>query len=103
MQIKIKKGDTVKVKVGKDKNKTGKVIRVVPEKRKIVIEGINMFKHHTRKRRQGEKGAIITKAMPLPLSRVMVICSKCGKPARVGQRYEGKTKFRICKKCGQEI
>jgi large subunit ribosomal protein L24 len=103
MLTKIKKGDTVKIRVGKDRSKTGKVIRVLPNEEKIVVEGINTFKKHSRPRRTGEKGGIVSKPMPFPAARAMVVCSKCGKSTRVGFQIKGDNKFRICKKCGQEL
>jgi large subunit ribosomal protein L24 len=100
---KIKKNDMVIMRVGKDKGKTGKVIRVLPKAEKIVVEGINIFKKHARARRTGEKGSIISKPMPFPAVRAVVVCPKCGKPTRVSFRIEGENKFRVCKKCNQEL
>lgn len=96
---KIKKGDTVKIITGKDRNKTGKVIKVFPKENKITIEGVNIYKKHVRPKRQGEKGEIINITRPLHISNVSLICSHCSKNARIGFIMENKKKIRICKRC----
>lgn len=99
---KIKKGDSVKVMLGKDGGKTGPVERVYLKKGKILVAGVNMFKRHVRK--QGDlEGGIIEIAKPLNISNVMLICPSCKKPTRVGFKVAGKEKTRICKKCKKEI
>lgn len=103
MQSKVKKGDTVYMRAGKDRGKTGKVLHVSREDRKILVEGINLFKHHTRRKREGEKGSIVTKPTSFPSSRAMVVCGKCGKPTRVGYKLTEAGKSRVCKKCHQEF
>ena len=99
--MKIKKGDTVLIISGKDKGKKGKVIEALPKEEKIVVEGLNMRKKHTKAKRQGEKGQIVSLPAPLSVSNAMIICVKCGKPVRVGYKIEGEKKYRICKKCEQ--
>lgn len=101
--MKIKKDDTVLVISGKDRGKKGKVIKVLPSEGRVVVEGVNLKKKHTRAKRQGEKGQIVEIAAPLNVSNVKLICSKCKTPTRVGYKVVGKNKFRTCKKCGQEI
>lgn len=101
--MKIKKNDTVLVTVGKDKGKKSKVTKVLPQVEKIVVEGVNIAKKHTRPRKQGEKGQRVEVAMPLHISKVKLVCPKCEKPTRVGYKVTEKDKFRICKKCKQEI
>lgn len=101
--MKIKKEDKVLVISGKDRGRKGKVIRVLPKEKKIVVEGMNMVKKHVRPKKKGEKGQIVEMPAPLDLSNVKLICPKCGKPTRVGFRKEGQKKHRICKKCRQEI
>ena len=102
--MKIKKGDTVQILAGKDRTRRGKVIRVLPDAGKIVIEGLNLRKKHTRPRRQGEKGRIIDFPAPLPVSRVGLLCPHCQKVIRVGYRLlpDGK-KERHCRKCQASI
>lgn len=101
--MKVKKGDTVLVRSGKDKNKQGKIIRVDQSGGNVVVEGLNIRIKHRRPRRQGEKGSRVEVASPLPASRVMVVCPKCGKPARIGYMIQGDTKVRVCKKCKAEL
>ncbi len=101
--MKIKKGDTIKIIVGKDKGKTGKVLKVLPKKNKVLIDGLNLYKKHVRPKRQGEKGEIVSVPRPLDISSVILICSACGKGVKVGYRLDGETKIRVCKKCGAAI
>lgn len=102
-RVKVKKNDTVLIISGKDRGKKGKVINVFPKESRIVVEGINLRKKHTQRRREGEKGQIVEIAAPLNISNVKLICPKCKKPTRVGYKVVEKNKFRVCKKCGQEI
>ena len=90
---------------GKDRGKTGKVssILVKAEEKKVVVEGLNRVKRHQRPRKQGQKGQIIEVERAVSASAVQLICSSCGKPTRVAHKMEGKTKTRICKKCGAAI
>jgi len=101
--MKIRTGDTVLIISGKDRKKTGKVSEVFPKNNKIIVEGLNIVKKHTRPRREGEKGQVVQVSRPLDVSNVKLICSKCKKPARIGMRIIKDKKYRICKKCGQEI
>jgi large subunit ribosomal protein L24 len=101
--MKIKKGDRVLIISGKDRGRKGKVLKVFPKERKILVEGINLVKKHQRPRRSGEKGQIIQLPKPIDVSNAKLICSKCGKATRVGHKIVEGKKFRICKKCGQEI
>ncbi len=97
--MKIKKGDKVLITRGKDRNKTGTVIKALPKKKKVVVEGLNLAKKHMRPRRSGEKGQIIQVPMPLDISKVKLICPKCNKPTRVGYKFIEGRKYRQCKKC----
>ena len=101
--MKIKKGDTVLVISGKDRSKTGKVLNVFPEKNQIAVEGVNLRKKNAKPKRSGEKGQVIEILAPLNVSNVQLICGKCGKAARIGYKVSGDKKFRVCKKCNQEI
>lgn len=103
MSMKIKKGDNVRMLGGKDRGKTGVVVRVIPDDNAVVVEGLNLIKRHTRARRQGQKGQIISKERAVSASSVALVCKACGKPTRVGHRVlENGSKVRICKKCGAE-
>ena len=101
--MKIKKGDEVKLVSGKDKNKTGKVVRVFPKEASLLVEGLNMFKKHSRPREAGKKGEIILIPKPLKSSAVRLVCPSCRKITRVGYKLETGIKVRICKKCGKTL
>ena len=101
--MKIRKNDQVLIISGKDKGKKGKIVAVLRKRNKIVVEGINIVKKHMKPKNEGQKGQIIDMPSPLDVSKVKLICPKCGQPTRVGYKIEGERKYRICKKCGQEI
>ncbi len=102
--MKIRKGDRVLVLAGKDRGREGVVSLAIPERNKVVIDGINIAKRHTKPRSAEEAGGIIDKAMPLDVSNVAVISPADGKPTRVGYKVDadGK-KIRVCRRSGQEI
>lgn len=99
----IKKGDKVVVLSGKDKGKEGVVLEAMPETRKVIVEKVNVVKRHTKPRRQGEEGGIISKEAPIYACKVMRVCPKCGKPTRPASKVSGGKRVRVCKKCGAEI
>lgn len=101
--MKIKKGDNVKIIKGKDNGKNGKVLRVFPQDNKILVEGLNMFKKHSRPKKQGEKGEVIQITRPLAVSNAMIICNACSKTTRVGYKITNGAKERFCKKCNLTI
>jgi len=101
--MKFKKGDSVLIIAGKDKGKKGKILTSFPERSKVTIEGINLRKKHLRQKKQGEKGQIVQLPGPIDVSNIKLLCSKCGKASRIGFKVVEKKKYRICKKCGQEI
>lgn len=104
MAQKIRKNDTVLVIAGKDRNKKGKVTRVLPREGKVTVAGVNMIKRHMRPRGQVRQAGIIESEAPIPLSRVMLLCGKCNRPARIGFRFlEDGKKVRICHSCGEVI
>jgi len=99
----IKKDDTVQVITGKDKGKQGKVLKVVPDKGRVVVERVNFIKRHTRAS-QTAKGGILEKEAPLDISNVRVVCPACNKPTRVGRRrIEDDKMVRFCKNCGDLV
>jgi large subunit ribosomal protein L24 len=101
--MKIKKGDTVEVLTGKDRGKTGVVMRAMPEQRKVIVEGVNIAKKHQKPTSATMQGGIIDKDLPIPVANGALVCSKDG-PTRVGYRFESDgTKVRICRKCGKDI
>lgn len=104
--MKIKKNDTVKVLTGKDKGKSGKVVRAYPESQKVVVEGLNLIVKHVRASKSGERGQRIYMPAPLRLSKVQLVCQSCGKATRIGSReVEGARhkRERICKKCATAL
>lgn len=101
--MRIRKNDTIKIITGKDKGKTGKVLKVLLKKNKILIEGLNLYKKHVRPKRQGEKGEIVLVPRPIDASNIMLVCSSCNRAVRVGYRFEGEIKVRYCKKCKAKI
>lgn len=101
--MKIKKNDQVLIIAGKDKGKKGKVLEVFPMASRVVVENINLAKKHRRARRQNEKGQVVEVPRSLHVSNVKLICSKCGQAVRLGARLTNDGKYRICKKCQQEV
>ena len=103
--MKVRKNDTVSVIAGKDKGKTGKVLRSIPDSNKVVVDGVNVQKKHRKARSAQESSAIVNQAGPIDASNVMVVCPSCGKPTRVGFAFEGEKKVRVCKHadCGKPL
>lgn len=101
--MKIKKGDSVKVLVGKDKGKTGKVEKIYLADNKVLILGVNEYKRHVKSRAQNEKSEIKTITKPLNAANVAVVCGSCKKTTRVGILIEKGKKIRICRKCKKAI
>jgi len=100
--LKFKIGDTVKITAGKDHGREGKIDLVMPKEEKVVIAGVNMYKKHVKG--QGDnKGGVYDLPRPLGLGKIALLCPKCKKLTRVGFKFVGKDKVRICKKCGKEI
>lgn len=99
--VKIKKNDMVLVITGKDKGKKGKVLRVFPNIDKVIVEKVNFIMRHTRANpSKSQKGGILQKEAPIHTSNLMLICSECGQPARVGKRrLEDGKRVRVCHRC----
>lgn len=97
--MKIKKGDKVQIIKGKDRGKSGKIVKALPAKSMVVIEGLNLRKKTIKPKRGGEKGRIVSIAWPMRRENVMIICEACGKPTRIGYRLQDGKKTRYCKKC----
>lgn len=103
-KVHVKKGDTVYVLTGKDRGKKGKVLNVLPSKRMVVVEGINMVKKHMKPRNQMQQGGIINQESPIYSDKVMLVCDKCGEPTKTGKKFlDNGTKARVCKKCGEVL
>lgn len=101
--MKLRKGDNVKVVLGKDKGKIGKIEKVYPKDLKILVEGVNQYKRHIKGRAQGQKSEIITLTKPLPVASVSLVCPKCNKVSRVGFEIGKTGKVRICSNCKKTI
>ncbi len=102
--MKIRKNDTVLVIAGKDKGKKGKVRFAYPKDDRIIVEGINFIKKHSRARGQVRQAGIIELEAPITVANVMLLCNKCNKPTKVGFRFlEDGRKVRICRVCQEVI
>lgn len=101
--MKIKLDDTVQVMMGKDKGKTGKVLKVLPRKRMVLVEGLNQFKKHIKGQVQGQKSEIVTITKPMHASKVALVDPKKKKPTRVGYKIEKGEKVRFAKKSQSNI
>jgi large subunit ribosomal protein L24 len=99
----IRAGDRVKVIAGKDKGKEGKVLRVRPESRRVIVERVNMMKKHQRPTNKRPQGGIIEIEAPIHVSNVMLVCPSCSQPTRTGRVREDGARIRTCKKCGNPI
>jgi large subunit ribosomal protein L24 len=106
----IKKDDNVRVMTGKDRGKEGRVVRVQPSARRVMVDGVALAKKHQRssgKRsssgQQLQQGGIIDVEMYVDASNVQIVCKTCGKPTRVGHKIDGDTKVRICRKCEADL
>jgi large subunit ribosomal protein L24 len=99
-QVAIRRNDNVVVTTGKDSGKRGRVLRVLPEKNRLVVEGVNVIKRHTRPNPQRNiKGGIVERESALHASNVQLVCPECGKPTRIGHHVQGDKKVRVCRKC----
>lgn len=96
----VKKGDLVKVIAGKDKGKQGVILQAFPKKQRVIVEGVNLIKKHTKPSQENPQGGIITKEAPIHVSNVMPIDPKTGEPTRVGYKIENGKKVRYAKKSG---
>ena len=101
--MKIRKKDKVKIMYGKDKGKQGVIEKVYPKSRKVVIQGVNLYKRHVKKNEQMPQGGIIDVPRPIDVSKIMLICPKCQKVTRIGYKVEKSKKIRICQKCESKI
>ncbi|MCL2804339.1 MAG: 50S ribosomal protein L24 [Treponema sp.] len=101
-KFKLKKEDTVEVIAGKDKGKRGRILKVVRDADRILVEGLNMVKKAKKKRKQQDRGGIVEIEAAIHSSNLMIVCKKCG-PTRIGYKLDGDKKIRICKKCGEAL
>ena len=102
--VRVKRGDTVAVIAGKERGKRGKVLRLLPAKGRLIVERLNMIKRHQRPTQKLRQGGIIEREGTIPLSNVMVVCTKCDRPTRIGvQVLADGRKARVCKRCAEMI
>ena len=101
--FRIRKGDTVQAMKGKDNGKKGRVLTILVDKKKALVEGINMLKKHKRRTQQDQQGGIISIESPISLSNLMLVCKSCNRAVRVGIKITNKTKTRICKSCKEAL
>ena len=102
-KLHVKKGDTVMVLTGKDKGKVGKILKAIPKKMRVVVEGVNLIKKHQRPTQSNPEGGIITKEAPIHVSNVLLFCPKCNKGVRTRKKIDENRKIRVCVKCGYEF
>jgi large subunit ribosomal protein L24 len=103
-KLHVKKDDMVMIIAGKDKGKSGKILRVLPGKGRVVIENLNVVKRHSRPTRSNAQGGILEKEAPIDASNVLLLCASCNKPTRTGIRVlEDGSKARFCKKCNEIV
>ncbi|PLY01141.1 MAG: 50S ribosomal protein L24 [Desulfuromonas sp.] len=104
VKLHVKKDDTVMILAGKDKGKSGKILRVLPDKKRVLVENLNVVKRHTRPTQANSEGGIIEKEASIDISNVQLICTSCNKPARTGQKVlDDGSKVRYCKKCNEIV
>ncbi len=99
----VRKDDRVKVIAGKDKGREGKVLRVFPQKERVIVKHVNIVKKHQRPTNKRPQGGILEIEAPVHVSNVMLICPSCSQPTRVGRTREDGVRVRTCKKCGNQI
>ena len=98
----VKKGDNVEVIAGNFRGSSGKILEVLPKKQRVLVEGVRIIKKHMRKSQDHPQGQIAQREGPIHISNVLLVCPDCG-PTRIGHRFEGDTKVRVCRKCGNII
>lgn len=102
--MKVVKNDNVLVISGNYKGKKGKVLKVVPKNNRVIVEGVNFIKRHTRPSQKNQQGGIVEKEAPIDVSNVMVVCPKCDTPSRLGRKVlEDGKRVRVCRSCGEMI
>jgi large subunit ribosomal protein L24 len=102
--VQIRKNDSVMVIAGKERGKTGKVLRVLPDEDAVIIERINIVKRHTKPRGPQQPGGIVEKEASIDASNIMIMCDKCNAPVRIGRKIlaDG-NKIRICRRCNEAL
>jgi large subunit ribosomal protein L24 len=101
-KFKLKKEDTVQIIAGKDKGKRGRILKILREKDRVVVEGANIVKKAQKRRSQQDRGGIVEVEAAIHSSNLQIVCKKCG-PTRIGYRIDGDKKIRICRKCKEAL
>jgi large subunit ribosomal protein L24 len=101
-KFKLKKEDTVQIITGKDKGKRGRILKILRDKDRLVVEGVNIVKKAQKRRNQQDRGGIVEIEAAIHSSNVLIVCKKCG-PTRIGYKLDGNTKTRVCRKCGEAL
>ena len=101
-KFKLKKEDTVEIIAGKDKGKRGRILKILRDRDRIVVEGANLVKKAKKRKNQQDRGGIVEIEAALHSSNLMIVCKKCG-PTRIGYKIDGETKTRVCRKCGEAL
>ena len=101
--MKIKKGDKIKITIGKDKGKTGVVEKVYKNSNKALMTGMNLYKRHVKKNEKMPQGGIVEIPRAMDISKLAIVCPKCTKVTRIGYMVEKGKKYRVCKKCDSKI
>ena len=101
-KFKLKKDDNVEIIAGKDKGKRGRILKILRDKDRIIVEGANIVKKAKKRRSQQDRGGIIELEAAIHSSNLMIVCKKCG-PVRIGYKIAGKVKTRVCRKCGEAL
>jgi large subunit ribosomal protein L24 len=104
MSFRVRKNDTVQVMSGEFRGKTGRIVKVLPEKKRALVEGLNIVKRHTKPNRKAQQGGIVQKEAPIHLSNLMLVCPKTGRPTRIGVSIlEGGKRVRFSKRAKETI
>lgn len=101
--VDIRRDDEVRVVSGKDRGRSGRVVRVLPREGRVMVEGVARAKKHSRPSKRRQQGGIIDIEQFVDISNVQVVCKSCGQPTRIGHRIDGDSKVRVCKKCESDL
>ncbi len=101
--VDIRRDDEVRVVAGKDRGRSGRVVRVLPREGRVMVEGVARAKRHARPSKRRQQGGIIDVELFVDISNVQLVCRSCGQPTRVGHRFDGDRKIRVCRKCEADL